>query len=152
VDKIQQPVDSLRDIVSVKDDSPNGLPVYTKDAVPPPVVWVDTLISKHRDIHTIVEQMPNFPEGQVALHKYLRDSLHYPPVAQENGIEGKVYIRFVVDTNGELTHIGVRRGLQEDCDKEAIRLIRAMPKWIPGRHQGKLVKVSYVLPIKFNLE
>jgi protein TonB len=144
--------DSFRDILSIKDDTPNGMAVYTKDAVPPPVVCIDTVRSNHKDIQTIVEQMPKFPTGEVALFKYLRDSLRYPQVALDSGIEGKVYIRFAVDTTGELTHIEVRKGLGGGCNEEAVRLIRAMPRWIPGRQQGKLVKVFYTLPVKFNLD
>jgi periplasmic protein TonB len=145
-------IDSFRDILSIKDDTPNGMAVYTKDAVPPPVVCMDTVRSNHKDIQTIVEQMPEFPTGEVALFKYLRDSLRYPQVALDSGIEGKVYIRFAVDTTGELTHIEVRKGLGGGCNEEVVRLIRAMPRWIPGRQQGKLVKVFYTLPIKFNLD
>jgi periplasmic protein TonB len=143
--------DSLREILSIKDDTPNGMAVYTKDAVPPPVVCIDTVRSNHKDIQTIVEQMPEFPTGQVALFKYLRDSLRYPQVALDSGIEGKVYIRFAVDTTGELTHIEVRKGLGGGCNEEVVRLIRAMPRWIPGKQHGKLVKVFYTLPIQFNL-
>jgi periplasmic protein TonB len=144
--------DSLREILSIKDDTPNGMAVYTKNAVPPPVVCIDTVRSNHKDIQTIVEQMPEFPTGEVALFKYLSDSLRYPQVALDSGIAGKVYIRFGVDTTGAVTQIEVRKGLGGGCSEEAVRLIRAMPRWIPGKQGGKLVKVFYTLPVQFNLE
>jgi protein TonB len=100
----------------------------------------------------VVEQMPEFPNGKVALSNYLRDSLRYPRLALDSDVEGKVYIRFIVDTTGALSDIQVKRGLSGGCTEEAVRLIRAMPKWIPGRQNGKLVKVYITLPVKFSLD
>ena len=103
-------------------------------------------------VYHIVEQMPEFPTGHSGLFKYLNDSLRYPALAQENAIGGKVYIRFMVDTLGALTHIVVKRGLHGGCSEEAMRLVRAMPKWIPGRQGGKPVKVFYTLQIRFGFK
>ena len=99
-----------------------------------------------------VEQMPQFPGGEVELMKFIKDNLHYPTVAAENGIEGRVTIRFVVRRNGEVTDITVIRGFNPACDKEAIRVVKLMPKWTPGRQNGRDVPVYYTLPILFKLQ
>ncbi|MBW8330841.1 MAG: energy transducer TonB [Prolixibacteraceae bacterium] len=100
----------------------------------------------------VVEQMPEFPGGQLALRKYLANSIKYPVIAQENGIQGKVFINFVVDKDGGISNVKVFRGVDASLDKEAMRVVRAMPKWIPGRQGGQPVRVSYTVPINFVLE
>ena len=90
---------------------------------------------------TIVETMPKFPGGETALRKFLADNIRYPTLAQENGIQGKV----VID-------IQVSRSVEESLDKEALRVVNLMPKWIPGKKNGKTVKVKYFLPIMFRFQ
>ncbi len=99
-----------------------------------------------------IEQMPQFPGGDKAMFKYLSENIRYPRVAQENGIEGTVYIGFVVNIDGQISDIIVKRGVAGGCTEESIRVIQAMPKWIPGKHKGEVVKVNYTLPIKFKLD
>jgi TonB family protein len=100
----------------------------------------------------VVEQMPEFPGGQKALYKYLSDNIRYPVVARENGIEGTVYIGFVVNTDGQLSNIVVKRGVAGGCTEESVRVISSMPKWIPGKHNGEFVRVNFTMPIKFKLD
>ncbi|NPA36411.1 MAG: energy transducer TonB [Chlorobi bacterium] len=100
----------------------------------------------------IVEEMPEFPGGETALHQYIAKSIKYPVIAQENGIQGRVYVSFVINAKGEVTDIKIARGVDPALDKEAIRVIKNMPKWKPGKQRGKPVKVSFTVPINFVLQ
>ena len=99
-----------------------------------------------------VEQMPQFPGGQAELMKFIGSNLKYPTIAAENGIEGRVIIRFVVGKDGAVSNIEVQRGLDSSCDKEAIRVVKMMPKWIPGKQNGREVPVYFTLPVLFKLQ
>lgn len=99
----------------------------------------------------IVEHMPQFPGGEKALFKFLSRTVKYPVIAQENGIEGVVFVGFVIDKDGSIINVKVLRPVDPSLDKEAIRVIKAMPKWKPGRQRNKNVRVSYTVPIKFQL-
>lgn len=99
-----------------------------------------------------VEFMPQYPGGDEALLKFIKDNLHYPKVAAEVGIEGRVTIRFVVNRVGEVTDVTVIRGIDPSCDKEAVRVVKMMPNWTPGRQNGKNVPVYYTLPIVYKLQ
>ena len=100
----------------------------------------------------IVEEMPEFPGGEEALTKYLATSVKYPVIAQENGIQGKVFIQFVINTKGEVTNATILRGVDPSLDKEALRVVQAMPKWKPGKQRNRPVRVSYTVPINFVLQ
>ncbi|WP_075591020.1 energy transducer TonB [Labilibacter marinus] len=100
----------------------------------------------------IVEEMPQFPGGDLELRKYIAQSVKYPVIAQENGIQGRVYVQFVVGTDGAVNQVKVARGVDPNLDKEAIRVVQSMPKWKPGKQRGKAVKVSYTVPINFVLQ
>ena len=102
-------------------------------------------------VFQVVEQMPQFPGGQAAMMKFIADSLRYPSVACENRIEGRVVVRFVVDCKGNIVNPLVVRSVDPLLDREAIRLVKSMPKWIPGRQNGKPVCVIYNVPIRFKL-
>lgn len=104
------------------------------------------------EIFMIVEEMPEFPGGQAALQKYLASSVKYPVIAQENGIQGRVYIQFVINTKGEVTNATVLRGVDPSLDREALRVVEAMPKWKPGKQRNRPVRVSYTVPINFVLQ
>lgn len=112
---------------------------------PPPPVEVEP------QIFTIVEEMPSFPGGEAELFKYLGKTVKYPPMAQDAGITGVVYMTFVVDENGKVKDPKVLRGIGGGCDEEAIRVVKAMPAWEPGKQRGKPVRVQYNLPIRFTL-
>lgn len=100
---------------------------------------------------TTVEQMPQFPGGEEELMKFILGNLHYPSVAKEVGIEGRVIIRFVVSKTGDVTNVEVLRGLDPSCDKEAKRVVQMMPKWIPGKQNGRSVPVYFTIPIVYRL-
>lgn len=99
-----------------------------------------------------VEQMPTFPGGEVEMQKFIRDNLRYPVVAQEAGIQGRVTLRFVVSKTGAIENVTVVRGIDPSCDKEAVRVVQSMPKWIPGKQNGLNVPVYFNLPIQFRLQ
>ncbi len=118
---------------------------------PPPVVEEEP---KEEVVFQVVEQMPEFPDGQAAMLKFLRDNLKYPPIAKENNIEGTVVVNFVVSKTGEIQKVNVVRGVPggQMLDAEAVRVIKSMPKWKPGKHNGRAVNVTFTLPVKFKLE
>ena len=103
-------------------------------------------------VFDMVEQMPTFPGGTNELMKYIADHLKYPTIAQENGVEGRVICQFVVSSDGRVRDAKVVKTLDPYCDKEAIRVIMSMPKWIPGKQNGKAVSVQYTVPIVFRLQ
>ena len=103
-------------------------------------------------IHEVVEQPPQFPGGQSALLSWLSQNIHYPPVAEENGIYGRVVVSFVVESDGSISNVQVVRGVDPSLDKEAVRVTKAMPKWLPGKQNGQAVRVKYNLPVTFKLQ
>jgi protein TonB len=103
------------------------------------------------NIFTVVESMPVFKGGNAALNPYLSANIKYPVMAKESGIQGKVYITFVVEKDGSITDVKLLRGIGGGCDEEAIRVVKNMPKWTPGKQRGKPVRVQYNLPVRFTL-
>ena len=104
-------------------------------------------------VFVVVESMPEFPGGQQALFKYLSDNVKYPVIAQENGIQGRVICQFVVNKDGSIVDVEVvRSGGDPSLDKEAVRVIKSMPKWKPGKQRGKAVRVKYTVPVNFKLQ
>ncbi|MBK9107138.1 MAG: energy transducer TonB [Saprospiraceae bacterium] len=118
-------------------------------AEPPPVMEEE---KKEDEPFKFVEQMPTFPDGDAAMMKYIREKIRYPAIAKENGIEGTVVIQFVVTSSGDINRVQVARGIGGGCDEEAVRVVKSMPNWKPGKHNGKAVPVSFTLPIRFKLE
>ncbi len=105
------------------------------------------------EIFTVVESMPEFPGGGTgALMQYLGKNIKYPPLAKESGIQGRVFINFVVEPDGSISNVRVLRGIGGGCDEEAVRVVENMPNWKPGKQRGKPVRVSYNLPVKFTLQ
>ncbi|MBL7972150.1 MAG: M56 family metallopeptidase, partial [Prolixibacteraceae bacterium] len=104
------------------------------------------------EVYFIVEEMPEFPGGQLALRKFLAQQIKYPVVAQEKGIQGKVYVNFVVGKDGSVRNARIARGVDPSLDREALRVISSLPSWKPGKQKGKEVAVSYTVPISFVLE
>ncbi len=101
---------------------------------------------------TIVEEMPTFPGGDGELSAYLKKNIKYPPLARENGITGRVYVNFIVDREGKIKDAKILRGIGGGCDEEALRVVRTMPSWKPGKQNGRSVNVSFNMPIFFNLQ
>jgi TonB family protein len=106
----------------------------------------------HNDsIYFLAESMPLFPGGDTGLLNYLKEHIHYPAAARASRTEGKVILSFIVDRSGAITGLKVLRGIGKGCDEEAVRVIRSMPKWTPGKVKGKEVRVQMNLPVKFTL-
>ncbi len=120
---------------------------YEEVAPPPPPV-------NGEEVMSIVDEMPQFPGGESALYQYIASNVKYPATARENGIQGKCFVRFVVDKEGNVTKARILRGVKgaPECDKEALRVINNMPKWTPGKQNGKPVNVEYNIPINFKLQ
>ena len=100
----------------------------------------------------MVEQKPEFPGGEAAMYKWLGDNIVYPSAASEEGVQGRVVVEFVVGKDGSISNVKVVRRRHPALDKEALRVVKAMPKWLPGRNNGQPVKVTYTLPVTFKLQ
>jgi protein TonB len=103
-------------------------------------------------VFDVVEQMPQFPGGPQALFEYLSKNIKYPVVAEENGIQGRVIVTFVVERDGSITDVKVAKSVDPSLDKEAQRVVRSMPHWIPGKQNGAAVRVKYTVPVTFRLQ
>ncbi len=128
----------------------------TKDLPPPAPASTDFSKSVNEDDNVyniaVIEQIPSFPGGESALLEYLGNNIKYPAIARESGIEGTVYVEFTIGKYGSVTNVVATRKVDGGCTEEAIRVINAMPNWIPGRHEGKPVNVKYTIPIKFKFQ
>ena len=105
-----------------------------------------------QEIFQIVEEMPAFPGGEAKLMEYVTKNIKYPQIARETGIQGRVFVGFVVEPDGSVSNVKVLRGIGGGCDEEAMRVVKSMPKWKPGKQRGKAVRVSYMLPVNFKLQ
>ena len=103
-------------------------------------------------VFDMVEQMPAFPGGMQELMVYLGKNIKYPTIAQENGTQGRVIIQFVVERDGTISDVRVARGVDPYLDKEAVVVVKSMPKWIPGKQNGKAVRVKFTVPVMFRLQ
>ena len=136
------------DLSSLEDDQSKAqVQTYTPPPPPKPVEEEAT-----EEIFVVVEQQPEFPGGMAALMKFLGDNIKYPVIAQENGIQGRVITNFVVERDGSISDVQIVRGQDPSLDKEAIRVIKTMPKWKPGQQRGKPVRVRFTLPVVFRLQ
>ncbi|HNW50870.1 MAG TPA: energy transducer TonB [Prolixibacteraceae bacterium] len=145
--KTQDELNEDKKLISVADvegnDEENGVDIATIDE--------NRAITQEEsdEVFGIVEQMPEFPGGEIALYEWISNNIRYPKDAVDRGIKGKVYVNFVVDRNGNISNVHVVKSIHPSLDKEAIRVITSLPKWNPGLQGGKPVKVSYTLPINF---
>jgi protein TonB len=105
-----------------------------------------------QEIFQIVEEMPAFPGGEAKLMEYVGKNIKYPQIARETGIQGRVFIGFVVEPDGSVSNVKLLRGIGGGCDEEAMRVVKSMPKWKPGKQRGKAVRVSYQIPVFFKLQ
>lgn len=130
-------------------DDANGEIIKAKEVIAEPEP------PKHEEenkVFDIVEQQPLFPGGPAALMKYLSENTKYPVVAQENGVQGRVTVQFVVEKDGSISDVHVLRGVDPSLDKEAVRVVKSMPRWTPGRQNGITVRVNYRVPVLFRLQ
>lgn len=110
------------------------------------------VVEETTKIFTNVEQMPMYPGGEGALLGYLRDNIHYPTVAAENGVQGRVVVGFVVERDGSITDVKILRGVDPSLDREAMRVVKSMPRWNPGKQNGSAVRVKFQVPVSFRLQ
>jgi protein TonB len=99
----------------------------------------------------VVENMPEFPGGDLGLMKYIQKNVKYPAIAKEYNITGKVYVSFIVDRSGSVTNVKIVRGVDKNLDAEAMRVVKSLPKYKPGKQRGKAVRVMFTIPINFTL-
>ena len=116
-----------------------------------PVLGETPSIMPAQAVFKIVEQMPQYPGGDDAMMKFIQKNIKYPDLERESDIQGRVVLGFIVNVDGSLSDITVRKSVSHGLDKEAIRVVKLMPNFIPGRQQGKAVRVQYMLPIMFKL-
>lgn len=107
---------------------------------------------QEQEIFQIVEEMPSFPGGEAKLMEYVAKNIKYPQIARETGIQGRVFVGFVVEPDGSISNVKLLRGIGGGCDEEAMRVIKSLPKWKPGKQRGKAVRVSYQIPVFFKLQ
>ncbi|MDA3865558.1 MAG: energy transducer TonB [Salinivirgaceae bacterium] len=116
-------------------------------------IMIDEPIEEEEEeIHINVQQMPEFPGGDLALLKYIKLETKYPDIAIRNDIQGRVFVQFVIGKDGSINQVEILRGVDPSVDKEAIRVVKSMPKWRPGKQNGKPVFVRYQVPINFKLK
>ena len=105
-----------------------------------------------KKVYNSVEQMPEFPGGVAGLMRYLSENIKYPPEAAKNDIEGRVIVQFIIDETGQVGEVKVVRSVSDELDAEAVRVVKTLPKFEPGRQDGEAVSVWYTLPINFKLQ
>ena len=151
-------MDKLDEKVAVGTENKEGVKDRTIEAVrseiavaapPPPPAPKPEVATK---VFDVVEEMPSFPGGNGALMSYLNGNTKYPVVAQENGVQGKVIISFVVERDGSISDVRVARSVDPSLDREAQRVVKSMPRWTPGKQNGQTVRVKYTVPVVFRLQ
>jgi TonB family protein len=128
----------------VKTDSLGNI-ILIKKAAP-------KMLAENEQIFFMVESMPEYPGGEIELRKFIANNIVYPDVAQKEGIQGKVYVTFVVDREGNVANTKIARGVAPSLDQEALRVVNSLPAWKPGKQKGEAVNVSYTVPINFSLQ
>ena len=151
-------MDKLDEKVAVGTENKEGVKDRTVEAVrseiavaapPPPPAPKPEVATK---VFDVVEEMPSFPGGQGALMQYLASNIKYPVVAQENGVQGRVIVSFVVERDGSISDVKVARSVDPSLDREAQRVVKSMPRWSPGKQNGSTVRVKYTVPVVFRLQ
>lgn len=151
-------MDKLDDKVAVGTENKEGVKDRTVEAVrndiavaapPPPPAPKPEVATK---IFDVVEEMPSFPGGNGALMSYLASNIKYPVVAQENDVQGRVIVSFVVERDGSISDVRVARSVDPSLDREAQRVVKSMPRWKPGKQNGSAVRVKYTVPVVFRLQ
>jgi protein TonB len=104
------------------------------------------------EVYQIVDEMPEFPGGEEKLIEFVSKNVEYPQEAKEKGVQGRVFVGFVIEKDGSVGNVTLLRGIGHGCDVEAVRVVKMLPKWKPGKHNGEFVRVSYQIPILFKLE
>lgn len=147
IEVVEEEVETTLDIKVEDDQSQRQLQAYVPP--PPPKPKQEEVTD---EIFVVVENQPEFPGGNGAMMKFLSENINYPVIAQENGIQGRVICNFVVERDGSITDVQVVRGVDPSLDREAMRVIKQMPRWKPGKQRGQAVRVRFTLPVVFRLQ
>jgi periplasmic protein TonB len=116
------------------------------------VIHAQTKVLEEEEIVIcFIEEQPEFPGGEEALIQFISKNLIYPALAKEMNIVGKVFVQFEIEKDGSVTNVVCKKGIGGGCDEEAVRVVKTMPKWKPGKQNGRPVKVKFILPIKFEI-
>ena len=116
----------------------------------PPEIEEEEIVEA--EIFKVVEEMPEFPGGAAKMMEYIQKNITYPMMARESDIQGRVFVNFVVEPNGEISNVEVLRGIGGGCDEEAVRVVKSMPNWKPGKQRGSAVRCAFTVPIIFKLQ
>lgn len=133
--------------INVEADQETAIETY----VPFTPVEIEDKEIEEEQVFVVVESMPSFPGGEAARIKYLSENMKYPEMAREANVQGNVFVTFVVEKNGEISDVRILRGIGAGCDEEAIRVVKSMPRWVPGKQRNVAVRVQFNMPIKFVL-
>lgn len=133
-------------LIDVSDDANAAMEDYT------PVVVEDEVAEVEEEVFVFVEENPSFPGGDEKRLEFLRKNIKYPQLAKDNNITGRVFIKFVVEKDGSITNVRVVRDIGGGCGDEAVRVVKSMPKWNPGKQRGQPVRTEFNLPVIFNLQ
>lgn len=150
LDEVQKSDKAVGAFTVEGNDEVGGSVLKAKEDIPAPEP--PKHVVEETKIFTVVEQMPMFPGGDAALMGYLRDNIHYPTVAAENGVQGRVVVGFVVERDGSITDVNILRSVDPSLDREAMRVVKSMPRWTPGKQNGSAVRVKYQVPVTFRLQ
>ena len=150
LDEVQKSDKAVGAFTVEGNDEVSGSVLKAKEDIPAPEP--PKHVVEETKIFTVVEQMPMFPGGDPALMGYLRDNIHYPTVAAENGVQGRVVVGFVVERDGSITDVNIIRSVDPSLDREAMRVVKSMPRWTPGKQNGSAVRVKYQVPVTFRLQ
>lgn len=143
--------EEVEEIEEIEEPYPEPLPEPMPEAMPAPASKPDSKTPDPDQIF-VAEQVAQFPGGDAALMKWLANNIRYPQRAQEEGIQGKVIVKVVIEKDGRITDPVIVKGVDKDLDREAIRVVRNMPSWKPGMNNGQVVRSYFFLPISFNLQ
>lgn len=145
-------VDSVEEDVELA-TSDDIVTTTTNEEVTEEVVETEEVIQEEEEVVNfyVIEEKPEYPGGEEALLKYIADNTKYPEIAKENNIQGKVFVEFVIQKDGSVGDVKILRGVDPYLDAEAVRVVKSLPKWSPGKQRGKAVKVSFQVPINFKL-
>ena len=140
-----QIIEIVEDEVEIEDE------LEIKDTESDEYEIIELEAESNDEFFMVVENMPEFPGGDLGLMKYIQKNVKYPPIAKEYNITGKVYVSFIVDKSGAVTNVKVVRGVDKNLDAEAVRVVKSLPKYKPGKQRGKPVRVMFTIPINFTL-
>ena len=142
------PTDDVREVEDEDDQTQTSLPV---DVPPPPANPGPITPPPADEIFDVVEEEPAFPGGEDKMQEFIKKNVKYPDMSVQMGDQGKIYVRFVVEKDGSITNVSIARGVTPELDKEAMRVVKMMPNWSPGKQRARPVRTNVVIPIVFKL-